>query len=326
MLDRSTVRNIAHCVLPAEEIRQHLAALKFSMINEQILADFVQAVEDTANANDLEKLSILKDVFDCAGTGGSGQVHHNISTMSAFVLAAGGVRVAKFGNRGSNAATGSFDFLESAGIPVTVEPERTVELIESTNLGFLFAPQYFPALAKLRDVRKSIGHGTVFNILGPLLNPARPTFRVLGTFDLHLQNVLGQYLANASRTTAAFIVRSESGLDELDPYDTNYISKVNGSNISKATIAPFSSNRHERKSECTAKDNLDAFTQLLGDADSDSSLKDFLGLNSGAGFVVTGKAATIEDGFKMAQELLVSGAVKAKFDQFRRACAKEYSR
>jgi anthranilate phosphoribosyltransferase len=157
-------------------------------------------------------------LLDTCGTGGSGISSFNTSTTVAFVLASLGVPVLKFGNRAATSASGSFDFLEALGVPTPLKNEAVLPLFEETGLSFLMAPQVYPSLAKLAPFRKQVKHPTAFNFLGPLLNPTRPTHRVLGCSYASLMLPLGELLESPDLVNVySLVLRASNGLDEAHP-------------------------------------------------------------------------------------------------------------
>ena len=172
------------------------------------------------------KPSIL---LDTCGTGGRGISSFNTSTTVAFVIASLGVPVLKFGNRAATSASGSFDFLEALGVPTPLKNEAVLPLLEETGLSFLMAPQVYPSLGKLAPFRKQVKHPTAFNCLGPLLNPSRPTHRVLGCSQASLMLPLGELLETPDLGNLySLVLRASNGLDEAHPQYVNkglYIGK-----------------------------------------------------------------------------------------------------
>ncbi|QUW04149.1 hypothetical protein J8C06_13990 [Chloracidobacterium validum] len=166
---------------------------------------------------------IADDILDCCGTGGSGRPHFNVSTTVAFVLAASGVRVVKFGNRAATSASGSFDLLERLGVPVEYPLARLPALLDATNLAFLYAPQCYPALKSVAAARWRFGRPTLFNYIGPLLHPLRPAWRLMGVSHGRMQAFAAQWLANDSQTCRALVVRGDRDGDELTPVGTSII-------------------------------------------------------------------------------------------------------
>lgn len=169
-------------------------------------------------AVELPSLSNSTMLMDCCGTGGSGLPHYNTSTTVAFVLAAGGVSVLKFGNRAVSSKSGSFDFLDSIGLPATASLETTFKSYEQTGLGFLFAPAVYPGLKAFHQRRKAYGGSTVFNYLGPLLHPYEPPLRLVGVSNAAMLSPMASLLREmCSPTKQALLVSSASGLDEVEP-------------------------------------------------------------------------------------------------------------
>ncbi|HEY9786915.1 MAG TPA: hypothetical protein V6D17_16105 [Candidatus Obscuribacterales bacterium] len=230
MLGRGTISDIVNCRLPESEIVAQLSALAPENIDADLIASFVEEIRATTRATDLNMLARFDDVLDCSGTGGSGLSHFNTSTLSALVLAAAGVRVAKFGNRSSRGGCGSFDLLEAVGIRTSPHLEHVCELLETVGLAYLFAPRYYPCLAKLAPARRQIGKATIFNYIGPLLNPVAPRYRVFGVSNAAICRAAAQYLCR-NGIIRAFVVRSYNGLDELMPGSANLVYEVAGGDI-----------------------------------------------------------------------------------------------
>jgi len=159
--------------------------------------------------------------IDTCGTGGSGRAGYNTSTTVAFVLAAMGVPVLKFGNRAASSPSGSFDFLTALGLPANPTPDWSVRCFNKTRLGFLMAPSVYPQLAKLAPFRKRVGKPTIFNYLGPLLHPYQPTHRLLGCSSADMLPLLADHISQQENNVSSLLIRSESGVDEALP-DESY--------------------------------------------------------------------------------------------------------
>ena len=240
---------------------------------------------------------------------------------SGVILAAGGVKVAKFGNRSARSSSGSFDFLEALGIPISIPKDAVHDLLDETGVVFLFAPNYYPTLGKLAAIRRSLPKSSIFNAIGPLLHPFNPTKRLMGTSDPTVYKLAGQYLRSDRFTETAIIVRAESGLDEFDPTSRSRYVEVNAAVAAdEKTIEP-SRLPAPHAVAMTAVNNHDIFHQLLS-GEGDDYYRDLVCLNAGAGFKIDGKVSSIEDGMILARELLNSGAVADKFARCRRAYAK----
>jgi anthranilate phosphoribosyltransferase len=282
--------------------------------------------------SDIEKdiKNIQKDIIDCCGTGGSGMPHYNTSTSVSFVLAAGGLKVAKFGNRAASGVSGSFDFLEYLGFPVILSSEAIddildiLDILQTTNLCFLFAPHFYPSLARLSSIRKSLGKPTLFNLVGPLLNPLRPSFRIIGTPKTDAQKAIADYLFLYKACTKALVVRADSGLDELDPTARNEILSIDRQSINSSYLdLSIKADSRLNGPLLTAKENAIIFNKMIrGTLSCTDYYVNSVTLNAGAGFFIAGKSSSIEEGQKLANNLLSSGTVLAKYEQCRNMYAK----
>lgn len=315
MLSESMIASLVDCELPDEKIRQVLLELSSDRIDLRILTAFIKSVKEKCAF----KFDGTLDAMDCSGTGGSGLPHFNTSTTVAFVLAAGGVKVAKFGNRASSSLSGSFDLLEALGIPASIPFEHVNELLDSVGLVFLYAPHYYPALAKLAAIRRSLPGPSIFNSIGPLLHPLNPKFRVMGTSDALVQKLVADYLLADPHTERAVVVRSERGLDEFDSCTTsNYIEIRDGK--SQVHELPPIDDVEEDQDIMTPEYSHEVFHQVLVGS-AEPYFMHLVWRNAGAGFMLAGKAGTIDDGVALAKELLLTGAVAAKYEECRRSYA-----
>ncbi len=291
------------------------------------LINSILEVNNSALSTALDLFARQSDVIDCCGTGGSGIPHYNISTSVSFVLAAGGLKVTKFGNRAATGASGSFDFLECLGFPVISPSNNLLDILQKTNLCFLFAPHFYPGLAKLASIRKSLGKPTLFNLVGPLLNPFRPDFRILGTPTSDAQMAIAEYLFSYKACKKALVVRADSGLDELDPASGNEILTIDKLSISRSRLNLTFDNENSKENSAaqlmTPQENGRLFIEMINGSLSPSNyFRTSVTLNAGAGFFVANKSSSIEEGQKLASDLLSSGAVLAKYEQCRSIYAK----
>jgi len=183
-----------------------------------------------------EKVNVQGPLLDTCGTGGDGADTFNISTATAFVLAAGGVRIAKHGNRSVSSRSGSADLLEALGIPIQLTPDQVAKCIEMTGIGFMFAPAYHPAMRHVMPARRRLGTRTVFNLLGPLTNPAGAQHHVLGVFSPALTEPLARVLG-ALGSTRALVVHG-GGLDELALHAPTQVSELREGTVRTYTVTP----------------------------------------------------------------------------------------
>ncbi len=260
-------------------------------------------------------------VFDTCGTGGSGLSTANTSTAVAFVLAAAGVFVAKHGNRASSGRCGSSDLLEALAIPVVVGPDDAARLIERTGLAFLFAPAYHPALAAVGPVRRALGFRTVFNLLGPLCNPAGARRQLLGLADASALGVVAEALGRLGADDALVVV-GDDGLDEV-----SLTSPTSGLRVRAASGAPTS---FRLSPEDVGLDRVTAASIAGGDPMANAAIFErvldgddgphaqLVVLNAGVALSVAGAAPDARSGCTLARQLLQSGAARATFTRFRK--------
>ncbi len=325
MISREKVNDIVNARLTDDELVEALKQLSTSDVTLEVLRMFIEETRATAfGKSDLPAGSGLIDV---SGTGGSGIAHFNTSTFCAFVLAAGGVKVAKFGNRASRSGAGSADLLEALGIPLDLPAARVADVIERASVAFLFAPHYYPGLKRLASARKAAGQPTVFNHIGPLLNPISPEYRLLGIASEHVYPLVVQYLQE-SNSGRSLVVRSQLGIDELVPGSLNTASFVSGGTVQNLSFAargnPLFDGDNARQMDLDLAHNVSVFNNLL-DTRSNTDAKpwlDLVCLNAGAGFFIAGTVGSIDDGITVARDLICGGRVREKFDEVRRVYEK----
>ncbi len=271
-----------------------------------------RAVEPTFDRN-----AIGKPLLDVCGTGGDKLNLFNVSTTSVFVLAAAGVAVVKHGNRGITSKSGGADVLEALGIKIDLPAEQFGSCLEEVGAGFLFAPLYHPAFKAVVPVRKLLaerGQRSIFNLLGPLLNPARPDYQLIGVFDPAVGSVFADILTRLGRKTAWAVHGSAGdagGMDELSTLGESMIWATDGSNRVEYNIQPSSLGLTE-----PALEELQG-----GDADKNASIligildgtikgpkRDIVTLNTAAGLTICGKAKDLKEGLKIANQAIDDGS------------------
>ena len=257
------------------------------------------------------------DVFEIVGTGGDNAQSFNISTTAALVAAAGGVKVAKHGNRAASSLSGTADCLEALGVNIQQSPERCVELLKEVGMCFFFAQKYHTSMKYVGPIRKELGFRTVFNILGPLTNPGHPTMQLLGVYDEYLVEPLAQVLVNLG-IKRGMVVYGLDKMDEISLSAPTKICEIRDGWFRSTTIAPedFGFER------CT-KDDLKGGTpaenaQITRDilAGAKGHKRNAVLLNAGASLYIAGKADTFADGVKLAAELIDSGKAAATLEKF----------
>lgn len=260
-------------------------------------------------------------VADVVGTGGDGADTINISTMAALVLAAAGVPVAKHGNRAASSACGSADVLEARGLSLEVGPDAAARMLRGANFTFLFAPRYHPAMKIVAPVRRELGVRTIFNVLGPLINPAFATHQVVGVARPELLQLVGDVLRDLG-VRAGAVVHGSGGIDEIGGDGPADIYSFDESGARRWVLDPAEFGVKARRSDIVGgslEACVAAFDAILGGERSARS--DVVALNAAVGLHVSGRTDTLQHAFELARATLASGAALQTF-----ARAKELSR
>ena len=253
---------------------------------------------------------------DTCGTGGDSSGTFNVSTAAGLVVAALGQPVAKHGNRAASSRCGSADVLEALGVRLELGPEQIAACVERVGFGFMFAPAYHPAMRHVGPTRREIGIRTVFNILGPLTNPAGASYQVLGVADAHLLPLMAEALLRLG-CTRALIVHGEDGVDELSLSAPTRICELRGGELRNYTITPSELGMAERpRSEVLggdAEQNAIVMRDVLA-GKRDGAIADMVALNAGAALYITEHAATLADGVTQARDTLRGGKALTTLD------------
>ncbi len=249
------------------------------------------------------------DITEIVGTGGDKSNSFNISTTSAFVAAAAGVKVAKHGNRAASSKSGAADVLEKLGLNLILEKEKSLEMLEKLNFCFLFAVKYHAAMKYVAPVRKTLGIRTIFNILGPLTNPAKANMQVLGVYSKELVNPMSRVLSNIG-VKRGMTVFGMDGLDEISASDKTYVCEFRDGWFKEYEIEPedFGYKKCD-KSELeggTPEENAEITRNILNGTLRDGK-RNAVCLNAGAAIYVAGKADSLAEGIKIAEETIDSG-------------------
>jgi anthranilate phosphoribosyltransferase len=268
---------------------------------------------------DLDRDDINLDretILDTCGTGGSGTKSFNISTTVAFVVAACGAKVAKHGNRSVSSTCGSADVLEALGVNLTVTPEKVEECIREAGIGFLFAPALHGAMKHAIGPRREIGIRTIFNVLGPLTNPARADRQVLGVYRADLVETLGQVLAGLG-CRRGFVVHGDDGMDELTLTGPTRVAEIRDGRVTLTTVTPEQFGfRRCPLSELQGGDALQnaAIVRAVLNGEPGSK-RDVVLLNAAYGLVAAGVADAVAAGIDRARAAIDSGAARGKLEQ-----------
>lgn len=258
------------------------------------------------------------DVLEIVGTGGDGSNSFNISTTSSLVIAAGGVPVAKHGNRAASSKSGAADVLEALGVKITLTPERSAEILKKINICFLFAQNYHIAMKYVAPIRKELGIRTVFNILGPLSNPAGANMELMGVYDQLLVEPLAQVMANLG-VNRGMVVYGQDSLDEISMCAPTSVCEIRDGKFTSYEITPeqFGYERCEKGALTggTPAENAE-ITKAILKGEEKGPKRQAVCLNAGAALYIAGKAASIEEGVKLAESLIDSGAALKKLEEF----------
>ena len=258
------------------------------------------------------------DVLEIVGTGGDGSNSFNISTTSSLVIAAGGVPVAKHGNRAASSKSGAADVLEALGVKITLTPERSAEILKKINICFLFAQNYHIAMKYVAPIRKELGIRTVFNILGPLSNPAGANMELMGVYDQSLVEPLAQVMANLG-VNRGMVVYGQDSLDEISMCAPTSVCEIRDGKFTSYEITPeqFGYERCEKDALTggTPAENAE-ITKAILKGEEKGPKRQAVCLNAGAALYIAGKAASIEEGVKLAESLIDSGAALKKLEEF----------
>ena len=296
------------------------AAFLAALSTKSNKAETIDEITGCAAAMRAKALSVTPpcEVLEIVGTGGDEAHSFNISTTAALVLASGGVKVAKHGNRAASSQCGTADCLEALGVNIDQKPEKCVELLEKANICFMFAQKYHTSMKYVGPIRKELGVRTVFNILGPLTNPAHPTYQLLGVYDESLVEPLAKVLAKLG-VKRGLVVYGRDKLDEISISARTAVCEFDADNRKSYVIAPedFGLNRAQKSDIVggTPAENAEIVLSVLGGAKGPK--RDVVLMNAGAAFFAAGKVGSIGEGIKRAAELIDSGAALTTLEKFK---------
>jgi len=303
----------------AAQIGALLTALRAKGETEAEIAGFAQGMRDAARTIDPDRSPLV----DTCGTGGDDYDTINVSTTSTFVAAGAGVPVAKHGNYSVSSSSGSADVLEEVGVTVDAEPPAVEAAIEDEGIGFMLAPVFHPAMKAVIGPRKELGMRTIFNVLGPLTNPAGADAQVLGVYDADLVPLIGD--AVAEMPAEHVLVVHGSGLDEITIHDETTVAEVRGSDVDHYTVTPEDLGLDRAPIEAIAgaspEENA-ADMQGIIEGEVTGPKRDVILANAGAAIYVAGEADSLEAGVEAAREAIDSGAATAKLEDLREASAR----
>lgn len=330
-LSQAEMSDVMRCIMTGEATPAQIGGL---LVGLRMKGETIDEI--TAAARVMRELALpvpvadLPNLIDIVGTGGDGQHLFNISTASAFVAAAAGAHVAKHGNRGVSSSSGSSDLLAQAGIQLDLDVAQTERCIREIGVGFLFAPNHHSAMRHAVLPRRELGLRTLFNLLGPLTNPAGVSRLVVGVFNESLCRPLAEVLQQLG-TTHALVVHAKDGLDEISLAQTTHIAELKDGEILEWTFQPenygVTSQSLIGLSVENAAQSLTLIRDALGRKKSALGEKaaQMIALNAGAGIYVSGLTQNLQDGITWAQDVIYGGqalekmSILAEFGQTLRA-------
>jgi anthranilate phosphoribosyltransferase len=292
-----------------------LAALRMKGETVEEITAFATVMRDKGL-----KINPVRHVIDIVGTGGDGTGTFNISTTSAFVVAAGGVPVAKHGNRGVSSRSGAADVLEQLGVNLNLTPEQNEQLLKDTNICFLFAPSYHSSMKYAAPVRKEMGVRTVFNVLGPLSNPAGASMQLMGVYDRRLVEPLAQVLSNLG-VVRGLAVSGSDGMDEATLTGPTHVCEIRYGQLKAYDISPEQFGLERCSPETLrggAPEENAAITRDILEGREKGPKRDIVVLNSALALYLGIDDCTVFDCIGMARDLIDSGKAAAKLEEFRK--------
>lgn len=296
------------------------SALLAALSTKSTRAETISEIAGCAAAmrNHAVKLETGMDLFEIVGTGGDNSQSFNISTTSALVAAAGGMKVAKHGNRAASSKCGTADCLEALGVNIEQSPDRCIELLNEVGMCFFFAQKYHTSMKYVGAIRKELGFRTVFNILGPLTNPGSPKMQLLGVYDEYLAEPLAQVLINLG-VRRGMVVYGQDKLDEISLSAPTTVCEFKDGWFKSYTIKPedfgFNSCSRQELVGGTPQENA-AITRAILQGKEKGAKRNTVLLNAGAALYIGGKADSFNEGVQLAAQLIDSGRALATLEKF----------
>jgi anthranilate phosphoribosyltransferase len=316
-LSREDMQSVMQAIMQGESTPAQIGGF---LVGLRIKGETVDEI--TAAAEVMRGLATKVDVanhhlVDTCGTGGDGINTFNVSTTSAFVTAAAGARVAKHGNRSVSSKCGSADVLEAAGVKLDLSPQQVADCIDKVGIGFMFAPTHHSAMRHAIGPRRDLGIRTIFNVLGPLTNPAGAPNQVLGVFSDDWLEPLAQVLRQLG-SRHVLVIHSRDGMDEISIATPTAIVELQEGDIHRYDISPEEFDMERSDSAALAVDSIDESLQMMHDVlnDEPGPARDIVCLNAGAAIYAADIAASLSEGVKEADSVIASGEARKKLDQF----------
>jgi anthranilate phosphoribosyltransferase len=306
-----------------EQIGAMLTALHFRSPVADELCGFVKAVRFHSGFG---ADGLTADLLDVCGTGGDGRGTFNVSTAVAFVVAGAGQAVAKHGNRAVSSQCGSFDVLEALGVAFASTKDEARASLEKFNISFLYAPAFYPVLQRLGPLRKSLGVRTVFNVMGPLLNPLQPSRQLMGVYGENLLSPVVEFMRRQN-LTEAMVVRARDGMDELSLESPTLIHHLKNRKVTELEVSAEDIGSEFLGDRSVEGGDIKTNAQLLMSVLSGSAgaCRQMTLLNAAAALQVSGKVANLVDGYAMATESLDSGRALSVLSSLQQVSRRKYA-
>ncbi|GKT11991.1 MAG: anthranilate phosphoribosyltransferase [Thiomicrorhabdus sp.] len=317
-LHEEQMESVMHKLMSGKATQAQIGAILTALrMKGETLTEITSAVRVMRSLATHVNLDDKSKLVDTCGTGGDGANTFNISTACAFVVAAAGGTVAKHGNRSISSKSGSADVLEAAGVDLTLTADQVAECINDTGVGFMFAQSHHKAMKHVIGARKEMGVRTIFNLLGPLTNPAGAPFQVIGVYSRSLITLFAKVLQQLG-SEHVMIVHAEDGLDEISIASKTYVAELKNGEITEWEIDPYDHDMdHVNLADLSvdsAQDSLNVIRSVF--ANSDCAAKDIVCLNAGAALYVAGLAEDYAAGVVLARTVIAKGLAQTKLNQF----------
>ena len=318
-LSQAQMRDLMHAIMTGALSPTLIAACLIALrCKGESVAEIAAAAEVMRTLSIKVPMAHLTHLVDTCGTGGDGAHTFNISTAAAFVTAAAGANVAKHGGRSVSSTSGSADVLEALGINVNLSPAQVAQCVTQIGIGFMFAPNHHSAMKHAAPVRRELGVRTLFNLLGPMTNPANAPNQVMGVFARDLTSKLAQVL-QVLGSQHVMVVHAADGMDELSLSGVSYIAELHNGNVTEYEITPEQCGLTRADNTQISVNSIDTAKAMLIAALSDQhrAASDIVALNAGAAIYVAGITPNLTDGVQLALQQITSGAALRKLEQLR---------
>jgi len=313
-------------------VKDFMQSLMSGVLSDDIIESYVLALNEKGLTSEnifdaatvmrqFSKQVVIKDkahLVDTCGTGGDGIQTFNVSTLSAIVAASAGVKVAKHGGRSVSSKCGSADVLEALGVNVNLTPEKVASLVNNIGIAFMFAPNFHPAMRYAAPVRKKLGVRTIFNVLGPLANPASATHQVLGVYEASLTETMAKVLSQLG-SEHVMVVHGEDGMDEISISSATQVSELKNKSITTYTIKPTDFGFDMADLKTIQVENVDASKAMMLDVlkGDKGPHRDITLLNAGAAIYVSGLTSTLKEGIEKAALVIDQGLSSKKLESLK---------